>query len=74
MIVSFLDAKLVLPMMGLVVFVGALVFSRHRDKVRRNSLKKDANGLYTWTDWPGGPRSSYTDPSRPGGKWEREGE
>ncbi|WP_322889281.1 MULTISPECIES: hypothetical protein [unclassified Yoonia] len=66
--------KLHYPLMGIAVIAAAIVFSRHRDKVRRKSLKRDDDGLYTWIDWPGGKRSSYTDPSKPNGKWEREGE
>lgn len=66
--------KLHFPLLGILVIAAAVVFSSHRDRVRRKTLKRDENGLYSWIDWPGGKRSSYTDPSKPNGRWDREGE
>ncbi|WP_299923132.1 hypothetical protein [uncultured Pelagimonas sp.] len=54
--------------------IAIFAFSIYRDRVRRKTLRQDADGTYVWVEWHGGERRSDTDPSDPGGEWDNDGD
>lgn len=56
--------------LGAILVAAVLAFIVYRNRVRRKSLHKRDDGVYVWIEWHGGERTSYRDPSEPGGDWD----
>lgn len=72
-------------LLGIMIFTGmppiltgvvtlAMAFYAWSEFRKRSTLRRRDDGVYVWIEWYGFERTSVTDPSKPGGAWDCDGD